>query len=217
MEKNKVLSSAFGWLFIGLALCFITSYVTTLNETIFIKVYGLFGGFGYLVYAIAELILAIVLATQIRKMSPVTAKILYLLYTVLTGLSISGLVMFYTGASVAFIFLVTALLFGIFAFIGKHTTLDLSKWWIYLLIGLIGTILLEIINIFLLSNTLNIIVCIIGIVIFCCYIAYDIQLALNENFLADTKNKGIYIAFELFLDFINLFLKLLRLFGRSDD
>ncbi|HAB67290.1 MAG TPA: hypothetical protein DCE23_07980 [Firmicutes bacterium] len=215
--NNKILSNAFNWLCIGLLICFITSYVTTLNETIFHLVYLSFNGLSYLIYLIAELILAVVLVIRIRKMSNTTAKILYIAYTLLTGLSLGGIFLIYTGSSIAFIFLVTSILFGIFAIIGKKTKIDLSKWSTYLLIALISIVILEIINLILLNNTLNMIVCSVGIIIFCIYIAYDIQLALNVDFLSDTENKGIYIAFQLFVDFVNLFMDLLSLFGKEKN
>ncbi len=217
MNKNKILSNAFMWVFIGLLICFATSYVTTLSEEMFLAVYGMFNGYGYFIYAILEIVLAIILSVRIRKLSPITAKILYLLYTFLTGLSLSGIMLVYTGSSIAFVFLVTAIIFGAFAIIGKTTKVDMSKWYTYLFVGLLSIILLEIINIFLMNNTLDIILCIVCIVIFCAYTAYDVQRALDDNYLADTANKGIFVAFQLFLDFINIFLRLLRLLGRERD
>lgn len=216
MENNKILSNAFGWLFIGLIICFGVSYITSI-EDIFYAVYRAFGGYGYLIFAIAELVVAIVLSVRITKLNPLTAKILYILYTVLTGLSLTGLFLVYEIGSLTFVFLITAILFGIFAIIGKTTKLDLSKWYIYLFVGLLAIIVLEIVNMFILNNTLNIVLCIASVVIFCAYIAYDVKLALNKSFLAECENKGIYVAFNLFLDFINIFIKLLQLFGKSRD
>lgn len=217
MNKNKVLSNAFSWLFIGLLVCFITSYVTTLNESTISLVYLSFNGLSYLVYLIAEIVIAILLSLCIRKLPPLIAKVLYIVYTVITGLSLSGIFLVYTSSSIAVIFLITSILFGIFAVIGKVTKIDLTKWSIYLLMALIAIIILEIINIFLANNTLNMALCIISILIFCAYVAYDVQLALRDDFLGDSENKGVYIAFQLFIDFINLFVKLLSLFGRERD
>ncbi len=217
MKKNEVLVDAFKWLFVGLLTCFGISYISTLNENMFYFFYGSFGGSAYLIYAIAEIVIALILVVKITNMKPITAKLLYIGYSVLTGLSLSGIFIFYTASSLTFVFLVTAIIFGAFAIIGKTTKIDLSKWYIYLFVALLAIIILEIINIFILNNTLNIIICIMAILLFCGYTAYDIQLATNESFLSECENKGIYIAFQLFLDFINLFLKLLRLFGKSRD
>ena len=217
MEKNKVLTNAFTWLFIGLLTWFGVSFISTFSEPLLMLVYGSFGGYGYLIWCVAEIIIAIILTARIRSLKPITAKILYILYAIITGLSLTGLFIVYTASSLAFVFLATAIIFGVFAIIGKTTNIDLSKWYIYLFMALLAIIILEIINIFLLNETLNIVLCIVSIVIFCAYIAYDVQRATDENFLAECDNKGIYIAFQLFLDIINLFLDLLRLFGKARD
>ena len=171
----------------------------------------------YIIFLVAELAAAFALTFFIRKLNPIVAKILYILYCGLTGLALTGIFVVYTASSISFVFLVTAIIFGIFAAIGKFTKLDLSKWSTYLFIALLAIIILGIINVFLLNNTLNMILCIVTILVFCGYTAYDVQRAVDEDFLADTQNKGIYIAFQLFLDFINLFIKLLRLFGKNRD
>lgn len=217
MKKNEVLSNAFAWLFIGLLVCFAVSYVSTYSVEIINLIYGSLNGYGYLVFAILEIVIALIFIARIRKLSPIAAKIIYLLYTALTGLSLTGIFLVYTSTSLTFVFLATAILFGIFAIIGKTTNIDLSKWYVYLFVALLAIIILDIINIFLLNKTLNLVTCIIAILVFCAYIAYDIQKALDPYFLSDTNNKGIYIAFNLFLDFINIFIRLLSLFGRSRD
>ncbi len=215
LSKKEVVADAFKWLFIGLLLCFVTSYVTSMNETILNLVYGSLNGYGYIVFIGAELLLCIVLSLNIHKMKHSTAVLLYLLYTALTGLSLNGIFVVYTSSSISVVFLATALIFGIFALIGKNTNMDLSKIGTYLFIALIAIIILEVINIFLLNNTLNIILCIVTIVLFSGYVAYDVNrlLKIGEN----VNNGGIFFAFQLFLDFINIFIKLLQLFGKRRD
>lgn len=217
MEKNNILTSAFSWLFIGLLVCFTVSWITTFNEDLALMIFGAFNGYGYLIYLVLELVIAFILILRIQRLKPLTAKILYLLYTALTGLSLTGIFVVYTASSLAFVFLTAAVIFGIFAIIGKTTKIDLSKWSVYIVFALLAVIILEIVNIFLLNNTLNIILCIVSILIFTFFIAYDIQNALNKSYMAECENKGIYCAFQLFLDFINIFLDLLRLFGKSRD
>lgn len=216
-ENNKIITNTFGWLFIGLIVCFGVSFFTTLNDDIVYTVYGALDGYGYIIYLIAELGIALALSLFIRKLNPIVAKVLYVAYTALTGLSLSGIFIVYTHASIAFVFLATAIIFGVFAIIGKTTKVDLTKFGIYLLVALIAIIILEIINIFLANSTLNMTLCIISILVFSGYVAYDIKLALNKAFLAESENKAIYCAFQLFIDFINIFIKLLRLFGQSKD
>lgn len=217
MEKKNVLVSAFTWLFIGLLVCFGVSWITTFNEDLQRTIFGAFNGYGYLIYLVLEIVVAFILILRIYKLNPLTAKLLYLVYTALTGLSLTGIFVVYTASSLTFVFLSAAIIFGIFAIIGKTTDIDLSKWSTYVLVALIAIIILELINIFLLNNTLNIVLSIVSILVFSFFIAYDIQKALDKAFLSNCENKGIYCAFQLFLDFINIFIDLLRLFGKSRD
>lgn len=217
MKKRETLTSAFSWLFIGLLVCFGISWITTYNEPLALSIFGAFNGKAYIVYFILELVIAFILILRIYKLKPLTAKILYLLYTALTGLSLSGIFLVYTATSLSFVFLSAAAIFGAFAIVGKTTNIDLSRWYIYAVFALLAILILEIINIFLLNNTLNILLCIIGILIFTFFTAYDIQKALDKSYMANCENKGIYCAFQLFLDFINIFIDLLRLFGKTRD
>lgn len=215
--KNNILSNAFLWLFIGLMVSFGVSYISTFNTSITLSIYSGFHGYAYLVFFITELTISFALSLFIRKLNPILAKLLYLIYCGLTGLSLSGIFVVYTSSSLCYVFLATAILFGLFAAIGKFTKVDLSKYSLYLLIALIATFVLEIINLFLMNNTLDMLLSFIIILVFCGYIAYDINHAIDDNFLSGENNKGIYIAFQLFLDFINIFIELLRLFGKSKD
>ncbi len=213
--KNDVIANTFKWLFIGLLICFGISYFASSSDEIYLSVYGLFGSKTVIIYLILEIALCIIISLFISKLSPLMATILYILYTALTGLSLSGLFIIYTNTSIVMVFLATAIIFGIFAFIGKTTKLDLTKWSVYLFIALIACIILEIINIFLMNNTLDIVTNIIIIVLFAGYTAYDINRLLKSDY--DFPNKGIFFAFQLFLDFVNIFIRLLRLFGRRND
>lgn len=217
MEKNSVLADAFKWLFIGLLVCFGVSYFATSSNEMIKLVYGSFDGMGYVLLLIAELVAAVVLSIFIRKISPLVAKLLYLLYTALTGLSISGIFIVYTQSSIAFVFLATALIFGAFALIGKYSKIDLSKWGIYLFVALIAILILQLVNIFIANNSLNMFLCIASVLVFAGYTAFDVRIALEKSYMVDNANKGIYCAFQLFLDFINLFLDLIRLFGKRND
>ena len=213
--NNKIIADTFRWLFIGLLICFGISYFTSIDQRTMIMVYGAFGGKAIYVYLILEIVLCIVLSLCITKLKPIMATTLYILYTALTGLSLSGIFLVYTSSSIAMVFLATAVIFGIFAFIGKTTNINLSKWSVYLFIALLAIIVLEVINIFLMNNTLDIILCIVVIILFAAYTAYDINRLVHSDY--DFPNKGIFFAFQLFLDFVNIFIKLLRLFGKRND
>ncbi len=210
--KNKVISDTFKWLFVGLLVCFgISYYVSTSNEMLNL----IYGNNKIMIYIVLELGLCIALSLFIAKLNPIVATILYLLYTSLTGLSLTGIFIVYTHSSIAVVFLVTAIIFGLFAFLGKTTNIDLSKWSVYLFIALIAIIVLEVINLFVMNNTLNMILSIAVILLFSAYTAYDINRLIRTDY--DFPNKGIFFAFQLFLDFINIFIRLLSLFGRRND
>ena len=140
-----------------------------------------------------------------------------LFYTFLTGLTFSFIFVAYEMSSIIFIFLVTAILFGIFAIIGKFTKMDLSRIGTYLFMGLLGILILYVVNIFIANETLDMVACIISIVIFLGYIAYDVQRILRSDYQIEDRNLAIIGAFSLYLDFINIFIDLLNLFGNSKD
>lgn len=208
--KNEFLSKVFKWFGLGLLITFIVSYLVSNNLMLLSLI---FNGYGYIIILILEIVLAIWLTTRIRKMDSKLTKILYISYTALTGLTFSSIFIIYEITSIIWIFLVSAIIFFVFAMIGKNEKIDLSKFGIYLFIGLIGIILLNIINIFIMNNTLDIILCIIGLIIFIAYVAYDINKIIK--YYDDTDNMAVIGAFELYLDFINIFIKLLRLFGKE--
>ena len=212
--NNKIYSKVFMWMFIGLLVTFITGIYTSTNvdalEVIFNKS-------GYWILLIVELGLAIFLSARIHKMSPTTARICYLLYTFFTGLTFSSIFIVYKIESIMLVFLVTAILFLIFAIIGKTTKVDLTKISTILLMALLGVIICTIINIFLQNSTFDMILSGISVLIFLGFIAYDIQKIKSLDGWVNEENLAVIGAFELYLDFINIFLDLLNLFGNSKD
>lgn len=213
--KNNFYANVFGWLFIGLLLTFGSAILTALSPSLLTFI---FSSSGYIALVIAQLVLCVVLSVRIHKMSPIAAKLLYITYTILTGCTFASIFLLFQISSIIFVFLVTAVTFAIFAIIGKTTKIDLSKLGIYLFMSLLAIIILEIINIFIMNNTIDMLTCIVGVVIFFGYIAYDMQKIKQIND-SETGNDNLAIigAFELYLDFINLFIKLLRLFGKERD
>lgn len=214
IQDNKIFSKVFLWMFIGLLITFGVGMYVSLNENM---VYNVFGKY-YFLLIIAELIVVIVLSARIRKMQPTTAKIMFCLYSFLTGLTFSSIFLAYNLMSIIYIFGITALLFLIFALIGYFTKIDLTKIGIYLFMILIGIIICSIINIFVGSETFDLEITIISLIVFIIYIAYDIQIVKRNLLMIDNEdNLAIYGALQLYLDFINIFLRLLQLFGRNND
>ena len=168
---------------------------------------------------IAELVVVVVLSAAVSKLSPVVAGLLFTGYAALTGITLSIIMLVYTTSSIAVTFGVTAATFGIMTLFGYTTQRDLTKLGSLLIMGLIGLILASVVNMFLANSAIYWITTFIGILIFVGLVAYDTQklkkmsLALGEDGQVAQK-ASILGALALYLDFINLFLLLLRLLGR---
>lgn len=209
---NEILKKVFAWMGLGLVVTFLTGYYVASNAQMLVGLSNLF-----ILFVIAEFVVVIILSARITKLNPITAKILFLLYSFLTGLTFSSIFIVYDLTSIIYVFLITAVLFGMLSFVGYVTNVDLSKFGTYLFIGLIGMIICAIVNLFIGGTVFNLIISCIGVVIFLAYTAYDVQkIKLLMNSM-DEDNLAIYGALQLYLDFINLFLDLLRLFGKGKD
>ena len=212
--KNNLLSKVFLWMFAGLMLTFITGYYVSCNEYTFYKI---FSGSSYLIFALLEIGLVIFLSARAHKMKPNTAKIMFMLYSIVSGITFSAIFMNYNISSIIILFLSASLLFGIFALLGYYTKIDLDKMSTYLFMGIIAVIICTIINLFVGNSTFDIIISSISLLVFVGFTAYDIQKIkrLCESSISD--NVAIIGALELYLDFINIFIDLLNIFGGGKD
>ena len=198
-------------MFVGLFVTFATGIYVSTNENM---IYNIFSTSAYWIIFVAELLVVIFLSARIHKMSLTTAIFSFLGYSVLSGLTFSSIFLLFNVSSIIFIFAVTSVLFLIFGLIGYFTNIDLSKMGIILLFGLIGIILVSVVNIFLGNPTLDLIISVIAVIIFVGFIAYDIQRIKAFSNVIDDENKVAIIgALELYLDFINLFIHLISIFG----
>ena len=210
MQKS-IFSKVFLWMFVGLFVTFATGIYVSTNENM---IYNIFSTSAYWIIFIAELLLVIFLSARIHKMSLTTAIFSFLGYSVLSGLTFSSIFLLFNVSSIIFIFVVLSVLFLIFGLIGYFTNIDLSKMGIILLFGLLGIILVSVVNIFLGNPTLDLIISAIAVIIFVGFIAYDIQRIKAFSNVIDDENKVAIIgALELYLDFINLFIHLISIFG----
>ena len=213
---NKLYSKVYGWLFVGLLLTFATGAFLSSYENAMIN---LMNGVGYIVILLVEFGLAIFLSARISKMSPTTAKVSFLLYSFVTGLTFASIFIVYELTSIIYVFLITALVFGVFAFIGSTTKLDLTKTGTYLLMALLSVLICTILNMFIRSSSFDFVISVISVLIFIGFTAYDVQrvLRLYDNNVLPEENLAIYGALDLYLDFINIFLELLKFFGKDND
>ncbi|MDM8145069.1 Bax inhibitor-1/YccA family protein [Bacteroides eggerthii] len=216
----KLMRSVYLWMVLALVITGLTAayvasspaYISALmnNSILF---YGVI---------IAELALVFILSGRIHKMSFTSASLMFILYSLLTGVSLSTIFLAYTESSIATTFLITAGTFGTMSLVGFVTKKDLSKLGGILLMALIGLIIATVVNIFLVSDTLGWIINYVGVLIFVGLTAYDTQKIkqmmreygtdINEQ----TQKMALMGSLSLYLDFINMFLYLLRIFGNRD-
>ncbi len=214
---NKLMSKTFMWMFIGLIVTFLTGYVVAYNETMLVNI---FSGPIYIILCVIELVFVLVLSAKVRSMNKNTARILFILYSFVSGLTFSSIFIVYRLTSILSIFLIAAVVFLIFALIGYFTNLDLTKLGTYLLMALVAVLICYIVNLFVANNTFDFILSSICLLIFIGFTAYDVQ-KLKRLSQIDTgipiDNLSIINALNLYLDYINIFLHLLSLFGDSKD
>jgi len=214
------LAKVFNWMAIGLAVTGVVAYLAAESG----MARTLIASPLFLILVLAELGMVFFLSARIDKMQPATATGLFLGYSLLNGLTLSVIFLAYTRTSIASTFLVTAGMFGAMAIYGLVTKRDLSGMGSFMFMGLVGILLASIVNIFLKSSGLYWAISAIGVLVFVGLTAYDVQKIKNigeEGIMQQGESavrRGAIIgALALYLDFINLFLMLLRFFGGSRD
>ena len=214
---STVMRKTFGWM----AMCLLITALTAMgfvNSGLF---YHIASSGAMWLLIIAELVLVFVLSARINKMSVATATIMLIVYSALNGVTLSFIFVVYSLGSIAKTFFITTGMFGVMALVGATTKRDLSKLGSILFMALIGLIIASLVNIFLRSSGLEWVISLIGVVLFTALTAYDVQrvkqLAAESDLYDDTQvgRLAVISALSLYLDFINLFLYLLRFFGRK--
>jgi uncharacterized protein len=167
---------------------------------------------------LAPLGFVLALSFGIQRMSAETAMVLFWIYAAVMGLSLGSIFLVFTGTSIARVFFITAATYGVMSLYGYTTKSDLSGFGSFLLMGLIGLIIASIMNIFVGSSALQFAISIIGVIVFVGLTAYDTQRIKQMYLESDTAEiagkKAVLGALALYLDFINLFMMLLQLFGQ---
>jgi FtsH-binding integral membrane protein len=215
-EQQRFMVRVYNWMAAGLAITgFMAFYVSSSPAMMNI----LFGNpIVPIILIIAQIGLVFWLASRVMQMSVSQATGVFLLYAGLTGVTFSTLFVVYTSASITSTFLVTAGTFGAMSLYGYTTKKDLTSWGSFLFMGLIGLIIASVVNMFMQNSMMSTIISYVGVLIFVGLTAYDTQKIKEMNIIGnegtdeDTK-EAIQGALTLYLDFINLFLMLLRLMG----
>ena len=211
MNKNTLYSKVFGWLGIGLLITFAVGYYVSFHLD-----NSMFTGFA-MISIFAELAIAFVMGLCIAKLSPTACTILYLVYCVLSGLNFSVIFITYKVTSIVYVFLITSCIFLLFAVLGRIAKVDFRKLGVYLLFTLLAVIIGSLVNIFIGSSTLSLGLTVLSIIVFMLYILYDMKMIDNMDDVFGEEKAAVYGAFQLYIDFINLFIDILRLIGKAKD
>ena len=211
MENSKIYSKVFLWLFVGLAITFVGGWALSLNEAIYQPLLKV----GIIPIIVVELVIAIAMGFGIKKMNPIIAKICYIIFSITTGITFSAIFLEYELGSIMLVFLITAFIFAGLAVLGFITKKDVSRFGPILLITFLAAIILSIVNIFMHNTMLQLGLEILILVIFMGYVIYDMKKIRELVDTMDEDKVAVYGAFQLYLDFINIFVRLLEFFGKK--
>lgn len=217
--SNRLFSRVFSWMFVGLSMTAIIAFALSSNPAIpkYLASHPLFF-YGVIVL---QIIMVLFLSVRIQKMSAFTATFAFFVYAALNGITFTLILSYFNLGTVTTAFLMAAGMFGIAAFIGYVTKMDLSKLGFVAMMALIGIILATVVNIFLQNSLVTLIISYIGVIVFSILTAFDIQKIkhLQATFAGSEEEitkVAIMGALALYLDFINIFFYLLQIL-RSDD
>ena len=221
VQVNEFIRSVYNWMAIGLGLTGVVAFYVSNSETLLKLIFGnqiIFFGL-----IIGELVLVFTISARVHKMQASTATSLFVLYAALNGATLSAIFLIYTSSSITSTFFICAATFIASSIYGMVTKRDLTSMGQFMFMGLIGIVIASVVNLFVRSSGMSLVVSYIGVVVFVGLTAYDTQklrtMALSQPAGLDSgiARKGAILgALTLYLDFINLFLMLLRILGNRD-
>ena len=217
---GEFIRRVYNWMGLGLALTAFIALYTSSNHYLLSLIFG--NSLIFFGLIIGELALVLILSAAIGRLQASTAVLLFFVYSALNGLTLAVIFLAYTRASIASTFFVTAGTFGVTSFYGYTTQRDLTSWGSFFFMGLIGIIIASVVNFFLHSPMIYWVVTYAGVLIFVGLTAYDTQklkqMAMSGFASEEEERKSAVMgALALYLDFINLFLMLLRIMGSRRD
>ncbi len=222
VKTNSFIRSVYNCMALGLGLTAFVAYFVSHSPAALQMIYG--NPIALPVLVIAELGFVFYLSARIQRISASTATTLFVVYSALNGITLSSIFLVYTSSSIASTFLVCALTFMACSIYGMMTKRDLSTMAGFLMMGLIGIIIASVINIFVRSTAMGMMISYIGVLVFVGLTAYDTQklksmaMTLPDNASGAMVRKGAIMgALSLYLDFVNLFIMLLHIFGGSRE
>lgn len=225
-KSDTFLANVYMWMFSALVVTGAAAWLFATNESLTSIIYyddpdtGEIGGYSLIgwIVAFAPLAFVLIMGIGYSKLSKSAMQVLFIVFSIVMGMGLSSIFFMYSIGSIGTCFLVTAGTFLIMSIVGYTTKTDLTKIGSLLMMALIGIILAMLINWFIQSAMMDYIISIIGVFVFVGLIAYDTQKLKEIGMSAEANSKiAIMGAMSLYLDFVNLFLFILRLFGASND
>ena len=219
-RANGLLKHVYGYMFVGLLLTSVFSFLVSQSSRAVAFIYS--NPFVTILLCMAELALVFYLSARIERISMRSAQLCFFAYSILTGVTLSSVFLVYTGASIAKAFVTTCLMFGGLTVYAGVTKRNIASWGTYLMMGLWGIIIAGAINMFFGFRSVDLLISVLGVVVFLGLTVYDTKRVLDMNreygseMTEDEYVKlGVIGALNLYLDFLNIFLYLLRLFSSS--
>lgn len=214
--QNKLFGKTFFWMFLGLLGSGLIAYYTYASGLFFdIIIDGYFN-----VLLIVELVAVLLFSFLFRKLPAVIVGILYFVYSMINGVTLAVVFVVFELSSIIYLFVISAIIFAVLGLIGYKTNKDLSSWGPYITVFLIAGIVLSIINLFILKNSgFDLFIDWFVLALFCGVTIYDInKIKMLQNVPEINQEKiHIYCAMQLYLDFINIFLRILSIFGKKKN
>ena len=216
-ELSRVMSKVYSLMFFGLLLTAAAAYITASSETLVNFFFGNLPVFFGLL--IGEVVLVIALSALRNKISSAVAMCGFILYAIVNGISLSLVFLYYDMGSIAYSFLVCCATFGIMSFIGFFTKTNLNTFGKYLMMALFGVIIAGIVNLFIMNDIFSFLISIVGLAVFIGLTAFHTQKIKNQLMTVSSdeefKKVSVFGALTLYLDFINMFLRILSLMGKK--
>jgi len=220
-SSRKFIASVFLWMFVALGVSAVSAYIFANTPALFETLVNPVTGPTGLAYVVMFAPLAFILLIRfgLNKISYPVLALLFIAYATVTGISLSFILLAFTASSVLGVFITSSLVFGIMAIAGYTTHTDLTKFGSILIMFLIGIVIASLVNMFIHSSGLDMLISYIGVAVFVGLTAYDVQKLKNigaglEYGEASYKKMALMGGLTLYLDFVNLFIMLLRVFGR---
>lgn len=211
---RSYMQRVYNYMALGLSITGATAFFTSQSQAMMQLIFG--SPLGYVIL-FAPLVMVFFLSFRIHKMSFASVQTMFWIYSGLLGLSLSSVFLIYTGQSIVKVFFITAGMFAGTSLYGYTTNRDLSKFGSFLFMGLLGIIIASVVNIFMKSGPMQFAISILSVLIFTGLTAYDTQMIKEHYYNLDDEEtagkKAIFGALNLYMNFINMFLALLRLFG----